>query len=90
MVFSSDAITSGEAYTVYVGGTAGGTAVGGMTLGGSTSGATELGTVTAGQAPRRGPDGGHLEVPRPLMPSPGSAVAGPPVVQRSSTSRPTR
>ena len=49
VVFSSDAITSGESYTV--GGKAGGTAVGGMTLGGSTSGATKLGTVTAGQAP---------------------------------------
>ena len=49
LVFSSDAITSGEAYTVHLGGTAGGTAVGGLTLGGSTTGATELGTVTAGQ-----------------------------------------
>ena len=44
-------ITSGESYTVYVGGKASGTAVGGMTLGGSTSGATKLGTVTAGQDP---------------------------------------
>ena len=51
VVFSSDAITSGESYTVYVGGKASGTAVGGMTLEGSTSGATKLGTVTAGQAP---------------------------------------
>jgi len=49
IVFSSDAITNGETYTVYVGGTASGTAVGGLTLGGSTSGAAELGTVTAGQ-----------------------------------------
>jgi hypothetical protein len=51
VVSSSDAITSGEEHTVYVGGRAGGTAGGGMTLGGSTSAATKLGTVTAGRAP---------------------------------------
>jgi hypothetical protein len=49
LVFSSDAITAGETYTVHLGGTASGTAVGALTLGGSTTGATELGTVTAGQ-----------------------------------------
>ena len=48
-VLSSAGITAGESYTVYVGGTASGTAVGGLTLGGSTTGATELGTVTAGE-----------------------------------------
>jgi hypothetical protein len=49
LVFSSDAITAGETYTVHLGGTASGTAVGALTLGGSTTGATGLGTVTAGQ-----------------------------------------
>lgn len=49
VIFSSEAITTGETYTVLTGGTAGGTTVGGLALGGSSSAATELGTVTAGQ-----------------------------------------
>ena len=49
LVLSSDAITEGESYTIHLGGTASGTAVGGLSLGGSTTGATELGTVTAGE-----------------------------------------
>ena len=48
-VLSADSITAGESYTVLVGGTASGTAVGGLSLGGSTTGATWLGTVTAGE-----------------------------------------
>ncbi|NQD88288.1 carbohydrate-binding domain-containing protein [Paenarthrobacter sp. CM16] len=56
LVFSSSAITEGESYTVYTGGSA--DAGAGLTTG-STDGAQEQGTVTAGQYTQaQGPGGG--------------------------------
>ena len=74
LVFSSGAITSGETYTVHVGGTASGPVVGGLALGGSTSGASQLGTVSGRPAHR---DAGG----RPLTAAPAT--------QKRSMRRPT-
>lgn len=50
IVFSSNRITNGQTYQLYVGGTMNGTAVGGLsTAGGNLNGATQAATATAGQ-----------------------------------------
>ncbi|BAL90525.1 hypothetical protein AMIS_53050 [Actinoplanes missouriensis 431] len=54
IVYSSPAITSGEKYTVSVGGTASGDSIGGLAASGSLGSAGTVATVTAGEAPAGG------------------------------------
>ena len=56
LVYSADAITPGETYAVYTGGSAGDGSIGGLSGAGNLDGATEITRVTAGQhtAGRRG------------------------------------
>lgn len=57
IVYSGSAIKSGDAYTVYSGGTASGTDTGGLTESGKLGSAKKLTTVTAGEAPEGGDRG---------------------------------
>jgi hypothetical protein len=59
VVFSSDAITTGEAYTVSIGGTVAGASVGGLAASGDATGAVASVTVTAGEAAAGGGMGGR-------------------------------
>lgn len=58
VVFSSAAITTGETYTLAVGGSAVGTVIGGLATDGDASGATTSATAVAGQAAAGGGGGG--------------------------------
>ncbi|GFJ94887.1 hypothetical protein [Phytohabitans rumicis] len=61
LVHSSSAITKGEKYQIYSGGTASGDSTGGLAASGSLGSATSIATVTAGEAPAGGggPGGGR-------------------------------
>lgn len=57
-VFSSSAITTGEEYSVYVGGEASGADIGGLREAGTAGSGTSAATVTAGEAAAGGMGGG--------------------------------
>ncbi|MBN1173651.1 MAG: hypothetical protein JXA67_15885, partial [Micromonosporaceae bacterium] len=58
LVYSSSAITKGEQYKIYSGGTSSGTSVGGLATSGTLGSAKLVTTVTAGEAPAGGMGGG--------------------------------
>jgi hypothetical protein len=53
-VFSSAAVTAGEEYTIYAGGTGSGASTGGLFATGALGTAAPIATVTAGEAPAGG------------------------------------
>jgi hypothetical protein len=57
LVYSSSAVTKGEKYQIYSGGTASGDSTGGLAASGALGSATSLATVTAGEAPAGGRGG---------------------------------
>ncbi|MGW2283864.1 carbohydrate-binding domain-containing protein [Streptomyces phaeochromogenes] len=60
VVYSSSAVKSGEEYEIYSGGTKSGTGTGGLAASGGTLGSAErIATVTAGEAPEGGFEGGR-------------------------------
>jgi len=58
LVYSSVGITTGDTYSITVGGTASGDSVGGLTASGDATGSAEDSTVVAGEAPAGGMGGG--------------------------------
>ena len=54
IVYSSAALAQGEAYEIYIGGTATGSSVGGLAQSGELGSATQVGSATEGEAPAGG------------------------------------
>jgi len=86
VLFSSNQITRGQSYDVYLGGSVSGTVVGGLASGGSITGATRSTTVTAGQGTGTFP-GNTANMPCPTF---GPTPPTTPVTTRPTTPVTTR